>query len=86
MPVPILAALVLLFAALIYFSRTRRQRSFAGATFALVVLFLVFEAAGCGGGSSPPAPHGTPAGAYTITVTGTSGGQTNTVNVTLNVN
>jgi hypothetical protein len=86
MPVPILAALVLLFAALIYFSRSKRQRSFVGATFALVVLFLVFEAAGCGGGSSPPAPHGTPPGTYTITVTGASGGQTNTTNVTLNVN
>jgi hypothetical protein len=85
MPVPILAALVLLFAALIYFSRTKRQRSFAGATFGVVVLFLVFEAAGCGGGS-PPAPHGTPPGTYTIAVTGASGGQTNSVNVTLVVN
>jgi photosystem II stability/assembly factor-like uncharacterized protein len=85
MPVPILVAVVLLFAALIYFSRTKRQRSFAGATFALVVLFLVFEAAGCGGGSGGGS-HGTPAGAYTITVTGASGGQTNSVNVTLAVN
>ena len=85
MPVPVLAAVVLLFAALIYFSRSKRQRSFAGATFALVVLFLVFEAAGCGGGSGGGS-HGTPAGTYTITVTGASGGQTNTTNVTLNVN
>jgi photosystem II stability/assembly factor-like uncharacterized protein len=85
MPVPVLAALVLLFAALIYFSRSKRQRSFAGATFALVVLFLVFEAAGCGGGSGGGS-RGTPAGTYTITVTGASGGQTNSVNVTLVVN
>jgi hypothetical protein len=44
---------------------------------------------GCGGGGSssgPPPPAGTPAGNYTLTVTGTSQGVSRTVNLTLTVN
>jgi hypothetical protein len=52
---------------------------------ALAVLLLLF-AAGCGGaGGGTPNPNGTPVGSYSITVTGTSGGTTQTTRVTLNV-
>jgi len=86
-PIVLLALLVL--AILLSAKRTKRQRVFAGATFALVLLFMVFEAVGCGGGSSPPPPpppHGTPAGTYTVTVTGMSGSTTHTATLTLIVN
>jgi len=82
---PLLLLALLFFAILFSAKRTRRQRTFAGGTLALFVVFLVMEAVGCGG-SSPPPPHGTPAGTYTVTVTGTSGSTTHTANLTLVVN
>jgi len=85
---PIILLAFLVVAILLSANRTRRQRAFAGATFALVLLFVVFEAVGCGGGGPPPPPppHGTPAGTYTVTVTGMSGSTTHTATVTLVVN
>jgi hypothetical protein len=66
------------------FTGNSRRLAFAGA--ALFALAL----AGCGGGGSTPPPPptviGTPAGTYTITVTGTSGTITQSQAVTLNVN
>jgi parallel beta-helix repeat protein len=52
-----------------------------------LLLLGVISVASCGGGSSS-VPHnpGTPQGTYTLTVTGTAGGQARTVTLTLNVN
>jgi hypothetical protein len=54
-----------------------------------VVLFLLsFWVAGCGGGGSggdPPSVAGTPAGAYSLTLTGTSPNTTAQVTLTLTV-
>jgi hypothetical protein len=78
-----LAAILLAFAA-----RTRRQRIAISLPLAGLILFLVFQAAGCGGNtnSGPPPPHGTQPGTYTVTITGNSGGTTKTTTVTLTVN
>jgi hypothetical protein len=73
---PIIVLILLCFL-LTLFARTRRQRVVAALPLAGILLFLVLQAVGCGGGSSyttppPPPPSGTPAGTYTITVTGVS--------------
>jgi hypothetical protein len=59
-------------------------------TIPILVVIALFSTAvlGCGGGgdgSSPPRVTGTPSGAYTLTVTGTSGmvTQTTTLNLTV---
>jgi len=82
-PVPFLVPLVMLFLAWMGFAWTRRRPSMArmaglaGVTLAAMILLLALGVASCGGGSSttttPPPVTGTPAGTYTITVTGTSG-------------
>jgi len=79
----ILAAILLTFAA-----RTRRQRIAISIPLAGLVLFLVFQAAGCGNSNSgPPPQHGTQPGTYTVTITGASGGGTpHTATVMLTVN
>ena len=66
--------------------RTRRQRLAAFVPLAGVVIFLVLQAIGCSGGGGGTTMHGTQAGTYTVTVTGTSGGTTHTATVTLIVN
>ncbi len=86
LPVSLLA--ILLSVLLLRFARTRRQR-FAGALSLAGLVLLILQTIGCGGGSSyspPPPPPGTPAGTYSVTVTGTSGNTTHTTTLTLIVN
>jgi hypothetical protein len=78
-----LLALILLACA----ARTRRQRLAAAVPLAGLVLFLIFQTVGCNGMSSGGSNvHGTQAGTYTVTITGTSGATTHTATVTLIVN
>ena len=60
---------------------------------AFALLIVIVACASCGGGSSsgpppppPPNPQGTPAGTYTITVTGSSGNLTHSKTVNVKVN
>jgi hypothetical protein len=62
--------------------KRRAQLAFGSLVFALLAAALV----ACGGSSSPPPPvGGTSPGTYTITVTGTSGSLSHSVNVVVNV-
>jgi hypothetical protein len=70
----------------------RRQ---LGVVAACAMLFAVAGLTGCGGGGtgsrqtpsfSPPSQTGTPAGTYAVVVTGVSGSQTQTLQLTLKVN
>jgi subtilase family serine protease len=57
-----------------------------GAVMALLVVAFLLTAVGCsGGGSSGPKNPGTPAGTYTVTVTGTSGSTTHSTNISVSV-
>lgn len=69
-------SIALLFSLAIYMATPKRKR-FALAPLGSLALLLVFIAAGCGmtgSGGETASPNGTPAGTYTITVTGTSSG------------
>lgn len=79
--------LTLALAGMANFARnTGRKRGFAVASCALLVSIAlpIFSCGGGGGGSGPHNP-GTPTGAYSITVTGTSNQLQHTATVTLNV-
>jgi hypothetical protein len=82
-----LAILGISICALLVFRRRRTVMLIPVSALALLLLLAV----GCGNSSGGPSggtpnPNGTPAGSYTITVTGTSGATTQTTNVTLTVN
>jgi hypothetical protein len=86
-PTPIIA--LTLAVALGSVTRVRRLKPVR--VFALIgVLFAcltLLNACGAGGSSTPPPPPGsTPAGTYTLKVTGTSSGVNHTMNLTLTVN
>jgi hypothetical protein len=87
---PVIVVILLCFL-LTRLARTRRQRVMAALPLAGLLLFLILQVVGCGGGSSyttPPPPTGTPAGTYTITVTGvsTNSNATHTATLQLIVN
>jgi uncharacterized repeat protein (TIGR01451 family) len=64
----------------------KRRRWLAGILLGLLAGLIVLQAA-CGSSSSTPAPtSGTPAGTYTVTITGSSGSASHNTRVTLIVN
>jgi hypothetical protein len=64
----------------------KRRRWLAGILLGLLAGLIVLQAA-CGSSSSTPAPTGgTPAGTYTVTITGSSGSASHNTRVTLIVN
>ena len=68
---------IALLVSLAIYMATRKRKRFALVPLGSLALLLVFIAAGCGlagGGGETANPNGTPAGTYTITVTGTSSG------------
>jgi subtilase family serine protease len=68
------------------FARRRRVRALVPA--GMLVAVLVLFAGGCGGAASGTSsnPNGTPAGTFTIVITGTSGSTTQKTSVVLQVN
>jgi hypothetical protein len=78
------AWLALLAAVLLSLAAFKVRRRPLAASFGLAVC-LMFALAACSGGGSSSAPAGTPAGQYTITVSGTAGGVTNTTQLALQV-
>ena len=84
--VPIVVLALLALALLAFVARTRRQRLAAAVPLAGLVVFLVFQAVGCNSGGGGSNLHGTQAGSYPVTITGTSGSTTHTATVTLVVN
>jgi Pro-kumamolisin, activation domain/Bacterial Ig-like domain (group 3) len=89
MLMPLCFLVVLALVLLMFGARTLRERVVVSVPAAGLVLFLALETFGCGGGggsSGNTRPAGTPAGAYTVTITGTSGTTTHTATTTLVVN
>jgi hypothetical protein len=73
---------------LVRLTATRRSAKLAFATVMLVLLGAIVWTGGCTGGGGGGVHHdpGTPAGSYTLTVTGTSNGVSHTLKLTLKVN
>jgi len=84
---PYLVVAMLMLALLSLLARTRRLRLAFMLPLATLLALMLLQATGCSSGSSSPPPvTGTPAGTYTVTVTGTSGSITHSATVTLVVN
>jgi Pro-kumamolisin, activation domain/Bacterial Ig-like domain (group 3) len=88
--VPIVLVLLWLAAILARPIHTRRLGVIRAFPATILAAALILQAVSCGGGSSspppPPPPAGTPAGTYTISVTGNSSGISHSVALTLVVN
>jgi len=78
----ILAAFFLL---LIPTKRRRLKLAFGSLFLVLLAAALIACGGGGGGGGSPPPSGGTPAGTYTVAVTGVSGSLTRSANITVTV-
>jgi hypothetical protein len=78
--------MLLLLALLGLSAHSRRRRLAILIPLSALVLFVVLQAVGCSKSNTGPPQHGTQAGSYTVTVTGTSGAVTHTTTVTLAVN
>jgi hypothetical protein len=75
---------MLLFAGMLFTSKTRRM---VPGVIALIALALAFGGLyGCGNGSTTPESHGTPAGVYTITINASSAALVHTTSLRLTVN
>jgi hypothetical protein len=71
---------------LVTLATPRRRRVYASLTVSMLFV-LLWAACGGGGGAPPPPPQtGTPAGTYTLTITGTASGVSKTASLTLKVN
>jgi hypothetical protein len=77
------ALMVTLTVSLLMASRGRSRLAWALPAAALVLMSV---SCGSTGSNPPPATKGTPAGSYTVTITGTAGSQTRTANITFVVN
>ncbi len=88
-PAPLLPlASAATFALLALLALRRARMRYAGAMAVLALAIGLTTSCGGGASSPPPPPQvfpGTPAGAYTVVVTATSGAATHTFNLTLNV-
>lgn len=86
-PWPALAAIALLGACVLKTPRRRRVTAWLGAVLLLCWLgFLVSCESKSGGGDNSPTNPGTSKGTYTVTVTGTAGSLTRSLDLTLTVN
>jgi uncharacterized repeat protein (TIGR03803 family) len=82
-PESLIAAMLALFASSLLFMAGRRRLPALAAS---LTLFVLIAMTGCGGGvTKPTATLGTPAGPYTVTVTGTSGSQSQNMMLTVTV-
>jgi hypothetical protein len=82
-PLWFMASGTLLAGVFLFGTKFRRPR--LSIVLTLVGVAFLAAALGCGGGSSSTKSPGTPAGSYTVTVTGTSGGTTHTTSVSVTV-